>query len=1090
MSELIEEQSNEESVINELIKDDYEQYAYYINSIYGKRDSNLPQVKSPEIFLKGDKNEKFHPEGLFSEQIFGPLSNYTCQCNITRYNAETVRCQKCGVKYSESTRSDQFGIIKLPFRIMGPQIFHLMLKYNPKYQTRLDRFETEVIDEMFELLDALYFYNPDGTETLIPREGEITNSAELPFIDKLNNQEKDVLLTPKLMGLKNMVKNNPYLLFKFNVAVMPPDLRPITGGKLNFITDEMNHYYQKILEHIHQLGQEEIKKFGYHRLIITKIIYQSYIVECVDKIPSKQGYFRQKIYGKRVDFSARTVATIDCSLNMNQVKIPYEILAKIYSPFIFYSHPIGTMAAYNDVKNYIDNGILSAELKSTIDIIAKRIPVSLNRQPTLHRPSLRAFEVIPSEGKTIRVNPFIVEGFNLDFDGDQMAVYAPVFEEEIYDMQHKLINHKNQIQPGTLKFASVHQFGYSTFMITKKSVSADETPAKHFILNQPLNSFENITMIELAHKEYLQSLYDNHKTMKKKILNSYWLPISYSFEGDSEKRVTTIGRLIISLYLNTIVNEVINKRKFNEIVSNRLLNLMYEIGHKDFTYSHMKFLDTLLHKHLIQIPITVSLRDFTDIYKNEDYRDSVNKLISSRTSKDAKTYADEVEKIIKDNVDATGNLTDFIMSGAKGSFSSIKQLLGAKGTVMSPQGAMVPYFIKRNFTLGLSEKDMYIMSFGSRKGSLDRSVNTADTGYLTRKLIFALQEGEHDSTIDDCGTDRYLTVKLTEDLFNAYMFKNISLFEDFGKYKSTDVITLIPDNIKSFKDLEVKLWTQIHCKSKHYCKKCYGDYHKIFDSRYVGVIAAQVLGERCTQLTMRTFHTGGVAEDIRDFINKEFMRIEDDKIIANKKIILESVETENSLSDLAMDYELEFDLYLMEKEKEAELQLPKGCVLNMTIENKTIIPVNAVIARIPSSKTSSITSVVDYIMKVIEKPEDGYRFESLYQLLLDAFYHTEGIISSHIETVIAQMMRNPNDITKFSRTSETPDLYKLVSIKEIPALRRLLGIGFQYFHKNLLVNMTQGYADKIEDDDLTIMEKVISGVSLQNLGLTKQEIEG
>ena len=115
VKELVEKQSNEESVINELIKDDYEQYAYYINSIYGKRDSNLPQVKSPEIFLKGDKNEKFHPEGLFSEQIFGPLSNYTCQCNITRYNAETVRCQKCGVKYSESTRSDQFGIIRLPF---------------------------------------------------------------------------------------------------------------------------------------------------------------------------------------------------------------------------------------------------------------------------------------------------------------------------------------------------------------------------------------------------------------------------------------------------------------------------------------------------------------------------------------------------------------------------------------------------------------------------------------------------------------------------------------------------------------------------------------------------------------------------------------------------------------------------------------------------------------------------------------------------------------------------------------------------------------------------------------------------------------
>lgn len=992
-------------------------------------------ITSSEIYDK--KTGNYHPSGLFSEQIFGPIKDNTCQCGIVRMASNSTRCNKCNVQYTKSTRSTKGGYIHLPFKIINPIALYLLYNYDSSLKNKVAKYSTDVMDQLFEIVN-----------TIISK--------------KIEN------VTIKEMKIRKLYDNSPDLVFLEKIYVIPPELRPVTGNSISYIADELNHYYQNILSHLEQLKIEEIPKIEYHQLVIMKTIYDMYIESIINKVSQRSGIIRQKIFGKRVDFSGRTVATVEPTLNLDTIRVPYKLLCSIYAPFIFFSHPQSSIEAYVQITNYINDKELHPELKSTINKIANNIPVIINRQPTLHRGSMRGFNVIPTEALTIQVNPYIVDGFNLDFDGDQLAIYAPLFEEEIQEYKTKFINSKNQIIPGNLRFNSISQFGYCVYYMSKDEPQFDENLTKYeFDLNLPHES-----KIEFA-----DSLISDYNEYKKSIIIIH----------NGVEFLTTKGRFVLSCYMDLWIDEPITKGKFDSIATINILNIVEKRGH-DFHYDDMAYLDKLLHNHLLNIPVTISIRDFTDIFSIPEYSEAINKLENSVRSNETKTLISDIENIIKNNISETGNINSIIKSGAKGNFGSIRQLMISKGNVMTPQKTMVKYRINRNLVKGLSKKDMYIMSFGARKGSLDRSVNTADTGYLMRKLIFAMDDVEHDISVNDCGTTNFIQVKLTKDMYKAYIFRNFSLFEDYKEYKKDDIITLTYNNYNEFIDMDVRLWSPIHCKNKHICKKCYGTYDKLLNSRYIGIIGAQSIGERCTQLTMRTFHTGGVAEDIRDFINTDLLDINGDLLTMKSTVLIDTIDTNIDISNLVSGYELEDDVYLIESITGRELHIPKGCILRSSLKSDSKLIKNTELATIPLNTVSTVTSIVDYVMKQIEMPPEGYKYEELYELLINAFYKTEGIISIHLEVLISQMMRSPKIKGKHSRLCENPEDYVIVSIKNIPAFKKLLALGYQYFHRNLINNLTENYES--ENDNLTIMEKVIKGIDLKFVkeGLDSEEL--
>jgi len=980
--------------------------------------SNLPRVTSPEIYELQRNTKHYHKDGIFSEQIFGPEMDYTCQCGI--FKQDNSRCPKCGVAYIKSTRGTQQAIIELPFDIINPQILYLVNKYDSSYMSKMESYKHEVVDELFNFLD------------------DVAN-------DNLGDYKKSI----KLTTLKKYVDKYPSWVKKRHILVLPASLRPIAGGKSSFTTDSVNHYYQKILEHIDQYSKETIKRDSYHQSAIMKTFYKFYIEEVIEKISQKDGHIRKRIFGKRVDFSGRTVAAIDCSLTLDQIKLPYAILVKIYEPLIHYYYE-SKIRSMNEMRDYTVKGILNPKLKETIDRIAVRIPVIINRQPTLHRQSMRAYNVIPTLNNTLHVNPFIVEGFNLDFDGDQMAIYAPLLSEEIEEFKTKFINHKNQIQPGTLRFGSVHQFAYPVYMMTLEEPNPDKIM---FTLDEL--DINNLT-------DYISHSAKYNDTVK--ILQQ------------GEYKITTVGRAVVSYYLDTWIDRKLNKGAFNEIVTDKLLQIYHDKG--TVQYDDLAFIDNLLQQHLIYYPMSISIRDFNDIKNSEEFVSKHDELVNSTSTARAKYLAENLTEVVKGSMHYIPNITNIISSGSKGNFGSINQMVVNKGYVMTPQKKVVPYYIKRSLLSGLSSKDMYVMSFGTRKGSLDRSVSTAQTGYLMRKMIFALQDLEYDQTCDDCGTTTYMKLDcLIESDVKAYMFKHISLDPEFKTYE-----TLLPSNKSKYIGKEVYLSSPIHCKNPQICKKCYGDYAKIFDSKMIGIIAAQALGERCTQLMMRTFHTGGVAENVKDFINTNYFDIDGENLVSKKSIKIEAIETNLSDKDIFVDNKLLDDVYMIEAVNSDELVIPKNCILKYGISNKCTIPKGAIVATLPEASGGSVISVVDYIIEMIEKPKLD-TWEELYDILFKGFYRTEGIISLHIELMISQMVRRVDNSKELWRIRKEGS-YQLLSIKKIPNDRNVLSLGFQYFHKNLLEGLIDDGISKLpyklKD---SIMEQVIKGVTKESLGI-------
>jgi len=757
-------------------------------------------LKEVTTFKIMDKKH-FHSEGLFSEQIFGPLKNFTCQCNIYYgISRSGGSCAECGVDIVNSDeRRRRFAKIKLPTPVVNPIFYDLLVDVGGKDIK-------SVVDAIMRKEDSiLYIDEVDGADDyVVVSEGKAPEGVET--FDKLEAIQVMVERLSKNLSEEGVpewkiIYDNRHNLFLKEIIVLPPDLRPAAKGveKNNQIVDKINRYYVQILT------KKEIMKSTTLDITRDKNLYYSYYKQLqsdvnelykhiVEKMSKKEGLIRGNILGKRIDFSGRAVIIPDPTINLEQCVLPYIMFLELFKLQI--SKKLMEMGRYNTLNEAIDFVDECSEYNVPVLFkICEEIAVNevclLNRQPSLHRLSMLGFKIKISLDNVIKIHPLACPPFNADFDGDQMAVYVPITEEAKQEVIDKFLITKNFTNPA--------------------NISLTTTPSQDIILG----------LYKLTSNKFPE-LQDVVKYKEKEITEGLKL-----FNECLPKDFPVINRTIDSKNLISILN-IIKDHYPCEIVAQTLDDI------KRLGFKYGTLYGSTMSLKLSRIAGSREMQ-------KKLYDGDLNYQLDNVSSK-------ETNDFLEDNF----HYSDLIQSGARGSWDQVRQIVLTRGFISNFKGHIIPQPIKHCFLNGLTQKEFFNSTYGSRKGLLDVALNTGTSGYLSRKLIFCCANMTMDPETDDCGTT---------DLLQMFVDDNKKARMLVGKWmKGKNGLELITEeNCNKIERKTIEVRSPIYCKNPKVCCKCYGDLYKHLNSKYVGVIAAQSMGECNTQLVLRTFHTSGVA---------------------------------------------------------------------------------------------------------------------------------------------------------------------------------------------------------------------------------------
>jgi len=749
---------------------------------YSQFCEDLEEVTSLKVFSK----RKFHPEGLFSEQIFGPLKNYTCQCG-TYYGVSKSggKCSLCNVDIVNSdVRRKRFAKIQLPFKVVNPIFYDLLIETGGRNMK-------DAVNQLMR--NEKSFMYMDGDEHVLATDG--TPSEGVEVYEKTDAIYKLVYDFSKMFADEGnekwkLIYDNIENLLIGNVIVLPPDLRPssaVSGGKQ--LMDKINRYYVQILT------KKEIMRETVIDLARDKNLYYTYFKQIqkdvnelyhriLEKMAKKEGLIRGNILGKRIDFSGRAVITPDPTLSLDECILPYVMILEIYKlPIAKRIIELGKFKLLNKAMDFVDRCIEldSPALYKVCEEIIKNEVCILNRQPSLHKLGMLGFNIKMTLDKVIKIHPLVCPPFNADFDGDQMAVYVPVTDEAKQEIRDKMFITKNLHSPANEDLTT--------------------TPSQDIVLGIYFITSEKYWNKEEGLKIFNECLPDDYPEVKETV----------------DKKV-----------LMKILNEV--KDKYPDIVTIKVLDNIKRIGFKYAT-----LVGSTLSLDDFGFEGAAKLRD--SLYQDEDIRNQLTAV---------------------NNPDLTDILREkfpysyMIESGARGSWDQAKQMILTRGFIANFDGEILPLPIQHGLVEGLTQEEFFYSTYGCRKGLLDVALNTGTSGYLSRKLIFTCANLQIDENLDDCGTTELLQVNVKNDK-KARMLVN-------RWYDNEGTLQLITQN--NYKELigkVVYVRSPILCKSAKICTKCYGELFKKLNTRFVGIIAAQTLGERGTQLVLRTFHTSGSA---------------------------------------------------------------------------------------------------------------------------------------------------------------------------------------------------------------------------------------
>lgn len=759
----------------------------------------LQKVTSFE-YTVGSRTAQFHPGGLFSESIFG--------------NKES------------KDRKVTFAVIDLHCKVLHPALVKAVYRMNSK---------------IIKILLQQKTYNMHDDGSLVEAEdGELNGVTSV-----INNFEK-LIVRKDNEGIRKSLQNMLMHYYKKGMAfidsciVIPPywreaQLEESDGYGLRI--PPINDIYQKIIKlsiQIEALNSDPGDIiYEMHARKMYELINELYDY-IITKVSKKQGMIRQDILGKRVDFSGRAVI-IGGSANIkpDEIGIPYNMLVKLYEPFILYdlynSGNVDKKVLEKHLENYnnsalsiltlrqlltdIQKGhVLSKEfdqlIRDSVNRAIKDKVIIAKRDPCLHAESVRAFRPIMVDGNSIQISPTCCSGYNADFDGDQMAVYTPMTKEAIQEVKEKMIT-------------SSSMDGFS--------MCSDDL-SKDFVIG-----IYNLTKDDIRFKDIKPKIIKNEKDLESLHPN---YPVIINGE------ITTVGRHIF----NKIVPS--SKYKIHSAAGKKQVNKMIKDANNEFFDKKREVYTTFVSnimklgaKYYTLIPVTFSIDDLQLPKSILDLKPQLD----NATPEQAQRIIEKMEKLLEEYL-VKNQLNLGIIGaagGLKNGYSQLRQILICKGIVAGPKGSIDT--IKDSYSEGMKAYDFFSSGYASRSGIIDRVLNTADTGYLSRRLVYVLQRVEADPGLKDCGTKKTISLKVTPDvasrLTGRYVYNDDNELELFDKEKWMDKI--------------VRLRTPVFCRTTGICRHCYGELLMRNKTRYVGILAAQILGERLSQVTMKQFHVGG-----------------------------------------------------------------------------------------------------------------------------------------------------------------------------------------------------------------------------------------
>ncbi len=761
-------------------------------------------------------------------------------------------------------------------------------------------------------------------------------SAELKAQLKDTSGQKKVRIIKKLEVIESfrLSGNKPEWMILDAIPVIPPELRPMVqldGGR--FATSDLNDLYRRVINRNNRL--KRLLDLGAPDIIVRneKRMLQEAVDALIDNgrrgrpvtgpgnralkslsdmLKGKQGRFRQNLLGKRVDYSGRSVIVVGPELKIYQCGLPKEMAIELFKPFVM-KKLVEDGLAHNikSAKRMVER--LQTEVWDILEDVIKEHPVMLNRAPTLHRLGIQAFEPVLVEGRAIKLHPLVCTAYNADFDGDQMAVHVPLSVEAQAECRFLLLSPNNLLKPSDGAPVTVPSqdmiLGMYYLTLEREDLNAkyenDLLDAEGNVIR---NAGDIIIKIFKDEKEAILA-YDNHEIALQEVIS---VRRTLEFDGVPETRMvrTTVGRIIFNEaipqnlgYVDRTKDEdkfryeidfLVDKKGIGKII-NRCIN---RCGSTE-TAAVLDKIKSLGYKFSTRAALTVSVSDMEIPKEKQEYLDEAEEKVEMITRKfrrglmtDEERHAKVIEawNIANDKITVAllaglgkyNNIYMMANSSARGSNSQIKQLAGMRGLMANPSGGIIELPIKSNFREGLSVLEYFISAHGARKGLTDTALRTADSGYLTRRLVDVSQ----DIIIrewDCCEGDEKEAPGLW---VSAFMDGNevIEGLQDRirGRWSVLDIIhpdtgeIIVPadtmitvdqaERVEKAGIKKVLIRTVLTCRSNvGICAKCYGAnmasgrYVRIGES--VGIIAAQSIGEPGTQLTMRTFHTGGIAGD-------------------------------------------------------------------------------------------------------------------------------------------------------------------------------------------------------------------------------------
>ena len=758
---------------------------------------NLEEVTSLKTFGK----KKFHPNGLFSEQIFGPVRNYTCQCGTYHGVSKSGgTCKDCGVDIANSDeRRKRFAKIILPIPVVNPLFYDLVVDLGGR------NLKSAIDDLMRNDKSVLYIHDNEFVVTVNPDTipPETQQWERIGAIKILIETLAHDMAKSGIAEWKIILDNIDDLLID-KVIVLPPDLRPTSksSGEGKQLMDKINRYYVQILT------KKEIMKDTVIDIQRDKTLYYTYFKQLqkdvnelysriLEKMAKKEGLIRGNILGKRIDFSGRAVITPDPTLNLEECKLPYLMILEIFKlPIAKRIIELGKYKLLNKAIDFVDECIDSqspALYKICEDVIEGEMCV-LNRQPSLHRLGMLGFKVKMTLDQVIKIHPLVCPPFNADFDGDQMAVYIPITDEAKEEIQAKI------------------------------SISQN--------LSSPAN--ENLTTT--PSQDVILGIY---------YLTSFDFP-EYAKETEYNGEKVTVGQAEFNNCLPDdypVVNETVNNKKLLQI-----LNDIKDRYPNDVTVKVLDDVKRIGFKHATLFGCTISLKDC----EMEGAKKLKEKIFSQKDLR--KQLIAVSDPKVTEEMREKFNYAYMIESGARGSWDQVRQLVLTRGFISNFDGEILPLPIRNSLLDGLNQEEFFYSTYGCRKGLLDIALNTGTSGYLSRKLIFTCANLQIDEQLKDCGTKDLLSVDVTTKRKARMLINRFKLSDD-----EKSLVKITRENYKDNVGKLIFIRSPILCQSPKICQVCYGELYKRLNSRFIGIIAAQTLGERGTQLVLRTFHTSGSA---------------------------------------------------------------------------------------------------------------------------------------------------------------------------------------------------------------------------------------